>query len=29
MTAINLMFGDADHHLSKVAKAGGLEQNIT
>ena len=28
MTAINLMFGDADHHLRKVAKAGGLEQNI-
>jgi alkylation response protein AidB-like acyl-CoA dehydrogenase len=29
MTAINLMFGDADHHLRKVAKAGGLEQKIT
>ena len=28
MTAINLMFGDADHHLRKVAKAGGLGQNI-
>ena len=28
MTAINLMFGDADHHLRKVAKAGGLEQKI-
>ena len=26
MTSIGLMFGDADHHLRKVAKAGGLEQ---
>jgi len=25
MTSINLMFGDSDHHLRKVAKAGGLE----
>ncbi len=28
MTAIDLMFGDADHHLRKVAKAGGLEQSL-
>jgi pimeloyl-CoA dehydrogenase small subunit len=25
MTAIEMMFGDADHHLRKVAQAGGLE----
>ena len=28
MTAINVMFGDADHHLRKVARAGGLEQSL-
>jgi hypothetical protein len=26
MTAIEMMFGDVDHHLRKVAKAGGLEK---
>jgi pimeloyl-CoA dehydrogenase small subunit len=26
MTAIEMMFGDVDHHLRKVAKAGGLER---
>jgi len=25
MTAIGMFFGDADHHLRKVTKAGGLE----
>ena len=28
MTAIEMMFGDADHHLRKVAKAGGLERAV-
>jgi hypothetical protein len=28
MTAINVMFGDSDHHLRKVANAGGLEQKL-
>ncbi|MBW0003761.1 MAG: acyl-CoA dehydrogenase family protein [Hyphomicrobiales bacterium] len=28
MTAINLMFGDSDHHLRKVADAGGLDRKL-
>jgi len=28
MTAIEMMFGDVDHHLRKVAKAGGLERAV-
>jgi pimeloyl-CoA dehydrogenase small subunit len=28
MTAIEMMFGDVDHHLRKVAQAGGLEQAV-
>jgi pimeloyl-CoA dehydrogenase small subunit len=28
MTAIEMMFGDVDHHLRKVAEAGGLERAV-
>ncbi|MFI5011472.1 MAG: acyl-CoA dehydrogenase family protein [Hyphomicrobiales bacterium] len=28
MTAIEMMFGDVDHHLRKVARAGGLERAV-
>jgi pimeloyl-CoA dehydrogenase small subunit len=28
MTAIEMMFGDVDHHLRKVARAGGLEREV-
>jgi pimeloyl-CoA dehydrogenase small subunit len=28
MTAIEMMFGDVDHHLRKVAQAGGLEKAV-